>query len=290
METALWVSSGLIRSSAMSIVKFFVPKMIYGSARVARYFIPRRIVNLTSKCVEIVEIVTSFMTILEQVEALDHQLKVLKESSIDNEEEYAKAKLINNDLCSKISALEHQLKELEEKNDERILQEQIKTKEIVEKLEYEQQTLLKEADSRIFSCEQKNAQHTKELCMQKMIIEKIKEDRDKLLKEVQELNNELFSTSTKARKYEEQLEKVSKECEEKTQMIENIGTELDKLKIQNEQEIQQAYLELCSLKEKNFLLEESNEDLQTSLSSLSSRVTRLEALAEYRDLVYGQPF
>ncbi|XP_045461555.1 uncharacterized protein LOC123671634 [Harmonia axyridis] len=207
METALWVSSGLVRSS-VSIVKFFVPKMIYGSARAARYFIPTRITNLMSKCVEFVEIVTSFKTILEQVEALDHQIKVLKQSSIDNEEEYAKAKLINNDLCSKISTLEHQLKELEEKNDERILQEQIKTKEIVEKLEYEQQTLLKEADSRIFSCEQKNAQHKKELCMQKMIIEKIKEDRDKLLKEVQELNNELFSTSTKARKYEEQLEKL----------------------------------------------------------------------------------
>ncbi|XP_045461551.1 protein Daple-like [Harmonia axyridis] len=279
METALWVSSGLVRSS-VSIVKFFVPKMIYGSARAARYFIPTRITNLMSKCVEFVEIVTSFKTILEQVDALEQQINVLKQTSIDNKEEYEKARMINISLNSKISSLEYQIEDLEKKHEERVLQEHIKTKEIIEKLKCEQQSLLTDADRRIFYYKQKNAEHQKELSMQKMIIEKMKEDREKILKEVQELNIMLYSTCTNARKNEEQLERVSKENEEKTQMIEQMQTEIEILKIQNDEEIQRAYLELCCLKEKNFLLEESNEDLQTSLSSLSSRASFDQSLEE----------
>ncbi|XP_045461563.1 uncharacterized protein LOC123671637 [Harmonia axyridis] len=115
--------------------------------------------------------------------------------------------MINISLNSKISSLEYQIEDLEKKHEERVLQEHIKTKEIIEKLKCEQQSLLTDADRRIFYYKQKNAEHQKELSMQKMIIEKMKEDREKILKEVQELNIMLYSTCTNARKNEEQLER-----------------------------------------------------------------------------------
>ncbi|XP_045476304.1 uncharacterized protein LOC123681962 [Harmonia axyridis] len=140
--------------------------------------------------------------------------------------------MINISLNSKISSLEYQIEDLEKKHEERVLQEHIKTKEIIEKIKCEKRSLLTDADRRIFYYKQKNAEHQEELSTQKMIIEKMKEDREKILKEVQELNIMLFSTCTHARKNEEQLERVSKENEEKTQMIEQMQTEIENLKIQ----------------------------------------------------------
>ncbi|XP_044745146.1 rab11 family-interacting protein 4B-like [Coccinella septempunctata] len=203
------------------------------------------------------------------VRELEKQMRAVKESSVQNHEKYSKTQLDNFDLKQQIISLKQQIEEMESRNEERSQEENERWSELLEKIRREQRAISEYISKKISTCEANEGNL-------QIIIKTIEADQKRLTKEVEDLAKDVVSAKKTACSLKQQEKRLKQENNTKAKMIDEMIHEMGILKSQMKKhlsdtildespKLRELYTELCRLKEKNFLLEEANEDMKSSL-------------------------
>ncbi|XP_045463159.1 rab11 family-interacting protein 4 isoform X1 [Harmonia axyridis] len=211
-----------------------------------------------------------------KVRLLEEQIGVLTESSQQNDEKYTKARVDNATLSTRILMLEEQIRDMEIRYEERLQEEQRRSKDLISRLEREKQLQLENANIRLQSRIEENTNLKEELARHRIAIQKIENERNNLLEQVKELTEEINSTKAEASTSKETEKSLHRQCEAKNQLIEELSQEVEKLRAKTRTpalpttsvdtlRLEELHEELSALRDKNLKLEEVNEELQASL-------------------------
>ncbi|XP_044757016.1 rab11 family-interacting protein 4 isoform X2 [Coccinella septempunctata] len=211
-----------------------------------------------------------------KVQMLEEQIGVLKESSLQNDERYTRARVDNATLSTRILMLEEQIRDMEIRYEERLQEEQRRSKELISRLEREKQLQLENASIKLQSSEAECINLKEELARHRSLIQKIENERKQLMAQIHELNEEMNSAKDEACKSKEMERRLNKECDAKNTLIEELSLEIEKLRTEartpalpttsvDALRLEELHEELSSLRDKNLKLEEVNEELQASL-------------------------
>ncbi|KAK9887646.1 hypothetical protein WA026_023725 [Henosepilachna vigintioctopunctata] len=212
----------------------------------------------------------------DKVQVLQQQVGVLNDSTYQSDERYARTKADNAALQARIIMLEEQLRDAEIRNDERLQDEQRRTKEILARLEREKQLQLENASIRLQSAETENTNLKEEIARQRIRIEKLETERQNLMDQVQDLTNEVIAAKDQANSCRDQEKRLTKEHNAQNQLIEELSLEVERLRTETRTpalpttspdtlRLEELHEEMSALRALNAELEEANEELQASL-------------------------
>ncbi|XP_063920860.1 rab11 family-interacting protein 4 isoform X2 [Zophobas morio] len=209
-------------------------------------------------------------------QVLQQQVGVLQDSAHQNDERYTRAKSDNAALQARVIMLEEQLRDTEMRYNERIQDEQRRSRELVNRVEREKQLQLENASIRLHGAETEASNLKEEVSRQRMRIEKLESERKELTDQIQELTNEVILAKEQATSFKEKERRLNQEHEAQVQLIEDLSREIERLRSEARTpalpttspetiRLEELHEEMTALRTKNTQLQEANDELQASL-------------------------
>ncbi|XP_065160893.1 rab11 family-interacting protein 4B isoform X3 [Atheta coriaria] len=211
-----------------------------------------------------------------KVQLLQQQMGVLQDSATHNDERYTRAKADNAALQARVIMLEEQLRDAEMRADERIHDEQRRTKELIARLDREKVLQLENSSIRQHAAETEANTHKDEAQRQRVRVEKLENERKELSDQLLDFRHEISLLKEDEHKYKEQERRLIKANEAQSQLIEELSREVERLRAEvrtpalpttspEALRLDELHEEMASLRELNQQLQDSNEELQASI-------------------------
>ncbi|XP_064215441.1 rab11 family-interacting protein 4A isoform X5 [Tribolium castaneum] len=209
-------------------------------------------------------------------QVLQQQVGVLQDSANQNDERYTRAKSDNAALQARVIMLEEQLRDTEMRYDERLQDEQRRSREMLNRLEREKQLQLENASIRLHAAETEATNLKEEVARQRIRIEKLENERKELTDQIQDLTNEVILAKEQATSFKEKERRLNQEHEAQVQLIEELSREIERLRSEARTpalpttspetiRLEELHEEITNLRNKNTQLQEANDELQASL-------------------------
>ncbi|KYB28675.1 hypothetical protein TcasGA2_TC032404 [Tribolium castaneum] len=214
--------------------------------------------------------------VTDQFQVLQQQVGVLQDSANQNDERYTRAKSDNAALQARVIMLEEQLRDTEMRYDERLQDEQRRSREMLNRLEREKQLQLENASIRLHAAETEASNLKEEVARQRIRIEKLENERKELTDQIQDLTNEVILAKEQATSFKEKERRLNQEHEAQVQLIEELSREIERLRSEARTpalpttspetiRLEELHEEITNLRNKNTQLQEANDELQASL-------------------------
>ncbi|XP_068896843.1 rab11 family-interacting protein 4 isoform X4 [Tenebrio molitor] len=224
-------------------------------------------------------------------QVLQQQVGVLQDSAHQNDERYTRAKSDNAALQARVIMLEEQLRDTEMRYDERLQDEQRRSRELLNRLEREKQLQLENASIRLHGAETEAANLKEEVSRQRMRIEKLEGERKELTDQIQEVTNEVILAKEQTTSFKEKERRLNQEYEAQVQLIDDLSREIERLRSEartpalpttspETMRLEELHEEVASLRTKNTQLQEANDELQASLLHAGIEQGRMLTAAE----------
>lgn len=214
----------------------------------------------------------------QKVQMLTEQVGHLAESQATTDDRYSKVCKENSTLTQKVHMLEEHIRELELQSQEKLIEEQKRNKDLLQRLEREKALELENYSIRLQSAEREQASSTRELTSLRSQVDRLKTEKSHLEQELFEtqqnytlLQKECSRIEDTFKKTEEQLEK---ERLDNAHIVEELTRELDahRAQLQKHSEIAQT-----DHFESSDVISEDAKGFPISVSIESSRIKELEA-------------
>lgn len=240
-----------------------------------------------------VSIEEDVLDLSNKVQELQDQVGMLSKSQSATDERYARVKQDNGALTARIHVLEEHIRELELRGEERLLEEQRRNKELVQRLEREKQLELENYSIRLQGVERDKKLLMEEISTMSAQLERSREEKKALeeqladtqtmLQQEQEQHKDLLEN--RARELEEWgseretsmslVQEMSKEVEQLRQQKADMSSQISGVKRNDEDDILSDFstriaemeTEIRGLRDQNKRLKEQNEDLQAQMLS-----------------------
>jgi Rab11 family-interacting protein 3/4 len=227
----------------------------------------------------------------DHFQVLQQQVGVLQDSAHQNDERYTRAKSDNAALQARVIMLEEQLRDTEMRYDERLQDEQRRSRELLNRLEREKQLQLENASIRLHGAETEAANLKEEVSRQRMRIEKLEGERKELTDQIQEVTNEVILAKEQTTSFKEKERRLNQEYEAQVQLIDDLSREIERLRSEartpalpttspETMRLEELHEEVASLRTKNTQLQEANDELQASLLHAGIEQGRMLTAAE----------
>ncbi|KAG5879993.1 hypothetical protein JTB14_010113 [Gonioctena quinquepunctata] len=224
-------------------------------------------------------------------QVLQQQVGVLQDSANQNDERYTRAKADNATLQARILMLEEQVRETEMRYEEKLQDEQRRTKELVSRLEREKQLLLENASIRLHSSETECLSLKDEVTRQRGQLEKHETQRQNLVDQAQDLTSELSVAKEEMKMMRDQEIRLKREYEAQLQLSEELSSEIERLRLEARTpalpttspetiRLEELHEEISSLRAENSQLREVNDELQASLVHAGLETGRILSIGE----------
>ncbi|XP_074034325.1 rab11 family-interacting protein nuf isoform X2 [Leptinotarsa decemlineata] len=209
-------------------------------------------------------------------QVLQQQVGVLQDTANQNDERYTRAKADNASLQARVLMLEEQIRETELRYEEKLQDEQRRTKELVSRLEREKQLLLENASIRLQSSEAECLNLKEEVARQRTQLEKFENQRQNLMDQTQDITSELNLAKEEIKKMKDQEIRLKREYEAQVQLSEELLVEIEQLRAEARTpalpttspetlRLEELHEEISSLRTENSQLKETTDDLQATL-------------------------
>lgn len=229
--------------------------------------------------------------ITDQFQVLQQQVGFLQDSANHNDERYTRAKADNAALQARVIMLEEQLRDAEMRYEDRLQDEQKRSKELITRVEREKQLQLENANIRLHSAEIEASNLKEEVTRQRQRIEKLETERREFCDQIQDLRNELLTAKEYESTYKEQERRLMHEQKAQTQLIDELSREVERLRSEARTpalpttspetlRLEELHEEMATLRGKNTHLQEANEELQASLLTAGVEQGRLLTAGE----------
>ncbi|XP_066249821.1 rab11 family-interacting protein 4 [Euwallacea similis] len=209
-------------------------------------------------------------------QVLQQQVGVLQDSAHQNDERYTRVKAENAALQARVLMLEEQLRDTELRCDEKVQEEQRRSKELIHRVEREKQLQLENASIRLHNSEGECEKLKEEVGRQRLKLEKMEKLREDLTVQNQDLNCELNEARDEAKTVKDRENRLIKEHEQQLHLLEDLSKEIERLKMEHRTpalpttnhealRLEELHEEMSQLREQNSHLLEANDELQASL-------------------------
>ncbi|CAG9770560.1 unnamed protein product [Ceutorhynchus assimilis] len=209
-------------------------------------------------------------------QVLQHQVGSLQDSAHQNDERYTRVKAENAALQARVIMLEEQLRDTELRCEEKIQDEQRRSKELSQRIEREKQLQLENASIRLHNAEGEREKMKEEVTRYRLKLEKMEKQKDDLITQLQDLNFELSEAKEDAKTCRERENRLIKDHESQQQLLEDLSKEIERLKLEHRTpalsstspetlRLEELHEEMSQLRSENSQLVEANEELQASL-------------------------
>jgi len=205
-----------------------------------------------------------------KVRQLQDQVSILSENQAANDERYSRVKADNVTLTAKIHVLEENIREIEMRGEERLVEEQRRNRDMIQRLEREKQLEIEnytirlqglEKDQRLLSEEVNSLRSQLEKArMEKMNVEEQLTETQMMLQ--QEQRDHKILAQSRAR----EMEQWTDEREKSLHVVEEMTREVEQLKSQK-----------AELTRKNSSLSSANGDGDDVFGDLPARIAEAEA-------------
>lgn len=227
----------------------------------------------------------------EEFQVLQQQLGTLQDNANQNDERYTRAKSDNAALQARVIMLEEQVRETEFRYEEKLQDEQRRTKELVSRLEREKQLLLENVNIRLQGSEAECANLKEEIGRQRVQLEKLDDQRQILHEQNQELAGLLSATKDEMKMMKDQEVRLKREYEAQAQLSEDLSKEIERLRLEARTpalpttspetlRLDELHEEMSNLRSENSRLREVNEELQASLLHAGLETGRILSIGE----------
>ncbi|CAG9853960.1 unnamed protein product [Phyllotreta striolata] len=227
----------------------------------------------------------------QKFQVLQQQLGSLQDTANQNDERYTRAKSDNAALQARIIMLEEQIRETEFRCEEKIQDEQRRTKELVSRLEREKQLLLENVNIRLQGSETECANLKEETVRQRVQIEKLDNQRQNLQDQNQELSALLSSAKDEMKVMKDQQIRLKRDYEAQVQLSEDLSKEIERLRLEARTpalpttspealRLEELHEEMTNLRTENSRLKDVNEELQASLVHAGLETGRILSIGE----------
>ncbi|CAH1102145.1 unnamed protein product [Psylliodes chrysocephalus] len=227
----------------------------------------------------------------KKFQVLQQQLGTLQDNANQNDERYTRAKSDNAALQARVIMLEEQVRETEFRYEEKLQDEQRRTKELVSRLEREKQLLLENVNIRLQGSEAECANLKEEIGRQRVQLEKLDDQRQILHEQNQELAGLLSATKDEMKMMKDQEVRLKREYEAQAQLSEDLSKEIERLRLEARTpalpttspetlRLDELHEEMSNLRSENSRLREVNEELQASLLHAGLETGRILSIGE----------
>ncbi|KAK5642507.1 hypothetical protein RI129_008674 [Pyrocoelia pectoralis] len=222
---------------------------------------------------------------------LQQQVGYLQDSANHNDERYTRAKADNAALQARVIMLEEQLRDAEMRYEDRLQDEQRRSKELMLRVEREKQLQLENANIRLQSAEAESASMKQEVTRQRIRLEKLEADRQEYCDQIQDLKHELEICKENESLFKEQEKRLIQDEEAHTHLIKDLSHEVERLRSEARTpalpttspetlRLEELHEEMAVLRDKNNQLREANEELQANLLTAGVEQGRLLTAGE----------
>jgi len=172
----------------------------------------------------------------EDVQMLQEQVGHLAESQATTDDRYSKVKQENATLTQKVHMLEEHIREIELQSQERLIEEQKRHKELLQRLEREKVLELENLAIKLQSAERENATVQRDLTSLRSQVDRLKTEKSQLEQELFESQQSYTLLQSEYAKNEENLKKateiIEKDRSDNAQIVEELSKEVDTLREQ----------------------------------------------------------
>ncbi|ENN73115.1 hypothetical protein YQE_10256, partial [Dendroctonus ponderosae] len=207
---------------------------------------------------------------------LQQQVGVLQDSASQKDERYTRVKAENAALQARVLMLEEQLRDTELRCDDKIEDEQRRSKELLQRIEREKQLQLENAAIRLQNADSECDKQRDEISRQRLKLDKLEKQREDLANQVQDLQSDLNEARDEAKACKDRENRLMKEQESQLQLLKELSKEVERLKSEQRTpalpttsettlRLEELHEEMAQLREDNSHLLEANEELQASL-------------------------
>ncbi|XP_031347937.1 rab11 family-interacting protein 4 isoform X2 [Photinus pyralis] len=222
---------------------------------------------------------------------LQQQVGYLQDSANHNDERYTRAKADNAALQARVIMLEEQLRDSEMRYEDRLQDEQRRSKELMLRVEREKQLQLENANIRLQSAEAEANSLKQEISRQRIRIEKLESEGKDFYDQIQDLKHELQMCKEREAAFKEQEKRLIQEEEAHTNLIKDLSHEVERLRSEARTpalpttspetlRLEELHQEMAVLRDKNIQLQEANEELQANLLTAGVEQGRLLTAGE----------
>uniref|UniRef100_A0AAR5Q195 FIP-RBD domain-containing protein n=1 Tax=Dendroctonus ponderosae TaxID=77166 RepID=A0AAR5Q195_DENPD len=209
-------------------------------------------------------------------QVLQQQVGVLQDSASQKDERYTRVKAENAALQARVLMLEEQLRDTELRCDDKIEDEQRRSKELLQRIEREKQLQLENAAIRLQNADSECDKQRDEISRQRLKLDKLEKQREDLANQVQDLQSDLNEARDEAKACKDRENRLMKEQESQLQLLKELSKEVERLKSEQRTpalpttsettlRLEELHEEMAQLREDNSHLLEANEELQASL-------------------------
>ncbi|XP_030766065.1 rab11 family-interacting protein 4B isoform X2 [Sitophilus oryzae] len=207
---------------------------------------------------------------------LQQQVGVLQDSAQQTDERYTRIKADNAALQARVIMLEEQLRDTELRCEEKLQDEQRRSKELVHRIEREKQLQLENASIRLQNAQSECEKLRDEVGRQRTKLEKLEKQKDDLSSQLRDANYELSEAREEVKECRDRENRLIKDHENHIQLLEDLSKEIDRLKAETRTpalpttspdtlRLEELHEEMSALRAANGQLREANDELQASL-------------------------
>ncbi|KAF5306439.1 hypothetical protein FQR65_LT07351 [Abscondita terminalis] len=222
---------------------------------------------------------------------LQQQVGYLQDSANHNDERYTRAKADNAALQARVIMLEEQLRDAEMRYEDRLQDEQKRSKELIQRVEREKQLQLENANIRLQAAEAEASNLRQEINRQRIRLEKLETERVDFCTQIEDLRSELLLAKEKETSFKDQEKRLMHDEEAHTQLIKDLSYEVERLRSEARTpalpttspetlRLEELHQEMAALRDKNIQLQEANEELQANLLTAGVEQGRLLTAGE----------
>jgi Rab11 family-interacting protein 3/4 len=172
----------------------------------------------------------------EDVQMLQEQVGHLAESQQTTDDRYSKVKQENATLTQKVHMLEEHIREIELQSQERLIEEQKRHKELVQRLEREKALELENFSIKLQSAEREHASTHRDLTSLRSQVDRLKTEKGQLEQELFETQQSYSLLQSEYSKLEDNLKKthdlLQKDRSDNAHIVEELTKEVETLREQ----------------------------------------------------------
>jgi len=172
----------------------------------------------------------------QKVQMLQEQVGHLAESQATTDDRYSKVKQENATLTQKVHMLEEHIREIELQSQEKLIEEQKRHKELLQRLEREKVLELENFSIKLQSAEREHASTQRDLTSLRSQVDRLKTEKSQLEQELFETQQREKLLQTEYSKLEDNLKKthdlLDKDRSDNAQLVEELTKEVETLREQ----------------------------------------------------------
>jgi len=226
-----------------------------------------------------------------KVQQLQEQVGILSQNQVTTDERYTRVKQDNTMLTARIHMLEEHIREIEVRGEERLLEEQRRNKDLVQRLEREKQLEIENYTIRLQGMEKEQRVLGEEVACMRSQLEKAREEKGVVEEQLCDVQGLLIGEQERHRQLQEsrarELEQWGEEKAASLGMVQEMSREVEELRkhkaeislqesgerLQDGEEvfgdlparIAEMETEIRALRDQNKRLRENNEELQAQM-------------------------